>query len=143
MGEEADCGPSKDKSTWFLSYAHAKREAASAQVTKKDGRPYSLGSDFGHHCCSIFQACGYKDVSVLKENGIGLELYFKYLKFMIAMFFVLSLLSLPALIGFYQGRCVCSHRPTSPRPPAAHPHLAPSPPHPSPPATSLPWKRRR
>jgi len=57
------------------------------------------GTRTGWHCC----CCKTWRQSEFKEYGLGVVLYFKLLKFLICLFFFLSLAALPSMLFFYYG----------------------------------------
>lgn len=55
----------------------------------------------GHANGVLFALCS--DNEILKKFGAGLFLFFTFLKWMIFAFFVMSLMSIPALYSNYNG----------------------------------------
>jgi len=56
------------------------------------------GTRTGWHCC-----CKSWQQSSFDEYGVGLVLYFKFLKFLIVLFFLLSIGSTPAYYFYFNG----------------------------------------
>ena len=59
------------------------------------------GTSTGFHLC-----CKKSRESDLKKYGSGITLYFQFLKHMTAVFFIMSLLSIPAYIFYLSGNAV-------------------------------------
>lgn len=107
-GFPADCGTESVK---YLSLAKAKRERALTHamrfsLTEQDagGHPrpekYPLvATDFGAHAFQDLPT----DSRVLDQFGLGVALYFKFLKAMAWLFLLLVALSLPSLVVFVLG----------------------------------------
>lgn len=59
--------------------------------------PYSLcGTSTGWYCL-----CKRLRKAEIRELGIGMSIYFKFLKYMMTVFFLLTLFSIPTMIIFY------------------------------------------
>ena len=60
-----------------------------------------------HPCCGtktgIYLCCKSQRKTDLSAYGVGMALYFQFLKHMIYTFFLLSVLSIPSYIFFYSG----------------------------------------
>ncbi|KAJ0404203.1 hypothetical protein P43SY_002046 [Pythium insidiosum] len=106
-GYPPDCGTKEHK---FLSYAKVLHERGrthpmSFSTTEVDAvgnavpENYPLSVDFGAHSFHRLPT----DSLVLSQYGVGMSLYFKYLKVMTWLFFILVILSTPAIIIYIVG----------------------------------------
>mmetsp|Transcript_24493 Transcript_24493/g.36018 ORF Transcript_24493/g.36018 Transcript_24493/m.36018 type:complete len:1721 (-) Transcript_24493:92-5254(-) len=103
-----DCGPSIEEP--ILSYRQAMRVAAFNHpgVVDKDGVtliPHPLNSDFGWFDFP-FKRLFYAErhtTSVLEKYGIGITLWFKFLKAFSIIFFVMFLVTVTSVIFFVNG----------------------------------------
>uniref|UniRef100_K3WQ59 Anoctamin transmembrane domain-containing protein n=1 Tax=Globisporangium ultimum (strain ATCC 200006 / CBS 805.95 / DAOM BR144) TaxID=431595 RepID=K3WQ59_GLOUD len=106
-GYPPDCGSKELK---YLSYAkvlhdrgetHPMRYSMTEFDARGNAKPetYLLSTDFGAHSFHRLPT----DSSVLSPYGVGMTLYFKYLKVMTWLFFLLVVLSAPALVIFIVG----------------------------------------
>ncbi|DBA00720.1 TPA: LOW QUALITY PROTEIN: hypothetical protein N0F65_001191 [Lagenidium giganteum] len=101
-----DCGTRKDK---FLSFDKVLRNRGMTHPMRytdrldKQGNPmpeyYPLSTDFGAHSFHRLPT----DSLVLSQYGIGMALYFKFLKVMGWVFLLLCIVSIPALVIFIVG----------------------------------------
>jgi len=82
----------------YKCHPYIQVEGESRDLDSKFRRFPVCGTRVGRH--SLDPECRASDLS---EFGVGLVLYFKFVKYLIAMFFVALLLSVPALILFGSG----------------------------------------
>jgi hypothetical protein len=67
------------------------------KVVNGHRRPFSCCfTSFGWHCC-----CKSMRKSDIRGMGVGVSVYFKFLKFMMALFLWFTILSIPAYYLYY------------------------------------------
>lgn len=106
-GYPPDCGTAEHKFLSFVKVLHERGQThpMSFSITEVDAvgnpvpEPYPLSIDFGAHAFHRLPT----DSFVLSQYGLGMTLYFKYLKVMTWVFFILVILSAPALIVYIAG----------------------------------------
>ena len=116
-GYELDAGPTLRDESKFLSWDFMLRHKAEARPGRfVDGQfePFPTCTDFGMHvpckkksenrnlCCA--------DKNTLAEYGLGTSLYFKFLKFMSALFLACFILSTPSVLLYYKGSGIKGER---------------------------------
>lgn len=106
-GYPPDCGSQELKYLSFAKVLHDRGQTHPMQYSTTEfdacGNPkpqkYPLSTNFGAHAFHRLPT----DSLVLSQYGVGMTLYFKYLKVMTWLFFILVVLSGPALVIFIVG----------------------------------------
>lgn len=106
-GYPPDCGSRELKYLSFAKVLHDRGQTHPMRYSTTEfdsfGNPkpqkYPLSTDFGAHAFHRLPT----DSFVLSQYGVGMSLYFKYLKVMTWLFFLLVLLSAPALVIYIVG----------------------------------------
>ena len=118
-----DTGVSRDPASHFLSWEYMnyiKRQSRPGHFAvgtdgQKDWKSYDVCMDMGQHVpCTKKRAdaseeirnCAipcWKDTNALADYGLGVSLYFKYLKFMMIMMFVITIVNVPGMMFWYLG----------------------------------------
>jgi len=97
-GYAYDVGPDEfnEKNNKFISYAYAQESIKAAHpMDKSTGLKFNIyQTNMGSH----LPFCG--GASAVKDYGVGMVLYFKYLRFMSWIFFIFAFLSIPSMV-FY------------------------------------------
>ena len=116
---EIDTGPTRDEASHFLSWTfmEEKKRAGRPGIKNESGEwtPMPICMDVGQHVpCTkhrktadepIRHICfkSWKDTNALAEYGLGVSLYFKYLKFMIGAFLIVCIINIPGMMLWYLG----------------------------------------
>jgi hypothetical protein len=91
--KDAENGLSYSKMKHVLSLRHPRK------VVKGERKSLSwCGSSTGWHCC-----CKRMRNSDIRDLGVGISVYFKFLKFIICLYLWFAILSLPAYLLYYSG----------------------------------------
>lgn len=106
-GYPPDCGSRELKYLSFAKVLHDRGQTHPMRYSTTEfdafGNPqpqkYPLSTDFGAHAFHRLPT----DSFVLSQYGVGMTLYFKYLKVMTWLFFLLVLLSAPVLVIYIVG----------------------------------------
>lgn len=106
-GYPPDCGSRELKYLSFAKVLHDRGQSHPMRYSTTEfdllGNPkpekYPLSTDFGAHAFHRLPT----DSVVLSQYGVGMTLYFKYLKVMTWLFFLLVVLSAPALVIYIVG----------------------------------------
>ncbi|TYZ65544.1 hypothetical protein PybrP1_007721 [[Pythium] brassicae (nom. inval.)] len=106
-GYPPDCGSRELKYLSFAKVLHDRGRSHPMRYSTTEfdllGNPkpqkYPMGTDFGAHAFHRLPT----DSFVLSQYGVGMTLYFKYLKVMTWLFFLLVVLSAPALVIYIVG----------------------------------------
>lgn len=99
FAKDASHGLSLEKLEYNLNKKHPRVHKKDPETRKITYTPHAwCGTNIGIHLC-----CKSMRKTELAPYGVGIALYFQFLKHMIYTFFLLSILSVPSYIFFYSG----------------------------------------